>query len=314
MPTAIVFKCDTCDREIQIPQNKKGLDTVGSCVITTNCKGHLFQIGKKENVLQIPIPVPEKTGLQDWIPRKLLFNFEQLTPQRQWTVTHNLGVKPSLQTFINVDGSLEEVTPLEINHLSAFTTIITFSNQQSGIVQCIARSTSTLTPQSIVALDPEPTFIQIMTGNELTLATIFADTELTLGVTFLNPDNFAPLGAAIPVKFTIPVSFLSAWKEHQYVFFNDRLFTVRSANMQEVIATNQIPNNAAFYFSTPSALTYILLSKSPFTNNDKDANNILDLSLISTSSSPELVYQNSGVMYCDTTLIKSVYPPVRKFS
>ena len=81
----VVYKCDVCDREIEILQNPEGLETVGRCVITDGCRGNLYQIDTKQDFIRGKFP-ETVAGLTDWTQRKVLYDHTQSVATFQWRI------------------------------------------------------------------------------------------------------------------------------------------------------------------------------------------------------------------------------------
>jgi len=318
--TTIVYKCDVCGREIQIAQNKKGLDTVGACVITNYCKGHLYPIGVKENVLQIPIPPPEKTGLEDWRQRKALHNFQQHTAQKVWTINTDLGSIASVQTFVYINEILTEMTPVSIEYPSVFQVIITWDVPYAGVAQCIARTTTSYSKESFEQPIVNDAYLPISINGELTIAVATpASVPVSIQINFLDPRTLLPSFSSI-LHFVAPPSFLSPWKQTNTAFVRTQLLSVHTFNIKELISTNTIANGSSFYFSLvgttplPYRSYYALLAKEPYTAEDKDPNHTIDLATVDHTADLPLGTQIDGVLYWLQSSFRLCYPPIKKFS
>jgi hypothetical protein len=318
MASAVVYQCSVCNRTIQLPVNVQGLEVVGGCIITNNCKGLLSVIGRRDNVLQIPVPTPSQTGLKDWEQRKLLYTHTQTTAFNQWRIVHNLGTNPAIQVYVYIDGVLTEHIPESVTYISPFIAVVAFSQIFAGTAQCVARSTSTITQTNIASVVATQTYSQITTQGEMTLATLSASPSVTLYLNFYDSATLKPLGAPIPVVFSTAVSFISPWNSAATVLFNGQVFTVRTANVISIIGANNISNDSPFYFSGESSNDYyVLFAIPPYTNVDKNINQALmltDLGVSDSSFTPSLSYQMDGDLFVDSTLLKTMYPPIRKLN
>ncbi len=55
--------------------------------------------------------------------------------QSVWTITHNLGIKPVSDSWINVNGVLTKILPVSVIHLDDNTLQLTFSSPEVGGVR-----------------------------------------------------------------------------------------------------------------------------------------------------------------------------------
>lgn len=133
----IKYKCDTCERTIELIENKKGLTTFGTCVITNNCRGILHPEERNPNNLRESLPkyAPE---LDDFIARKLFHTHTQETASKVWVVNH--GLSPSSVTIVyGSDGSVIDPDLYTLTNSGGISRI-TFSTPQSGVVHMLSRS------------------------------------------------------------------------------------------------------------------------------------------------------------------------------
>ena len=66
----VVYNCDTCKREVELPQNKEGLEVIQRCIITAGCRGKLYQTDLKLNHIRGKLP-DSVIGLVDWSQREI---------------------------------------------------------------------------------------------------------------------------------------------------------------------------------------------------------------------------------------------------
>lgn len=62
----------------------------------------------------------------------------QTTPATVWTVSHNFGVNPVSDVFINNDGALEKILPLSVVVIDQNTLQVNFTNSQTGEVRTVS--------------------------------------------------------------------------------------------------------------------------------------------------------------------------------
>lgn len=310
MTSAIVYQCNVCNRTIQLPVNKQGLEVVGGCIITNNCKGQLFVTGQRDNVLQIPVPVPSTTGLKDWEQRRLLYTHTQAIAVNQWRIVHNLGTNPAIQVYVIIDQILTEIIPTSITYISPFQATVSFDQGFVGVAQCIARSTSTITSVNIAPVVTPLTYTQITTKGTLTLVST-THISSVLDMQFFDPNTLDPLGPPISTPYTLggARSFLSPWYISNNVVIKSIPFYVATIDILGLISINNIPPHASFWFINPYPGDYIIFGVPPYTNLDKNVNQALlmtDLTNVDNSFS----YQVDGDLLVNSALLRKIYPPI----
>lgn len=254
----VVYKCDTCKREIELVRNPIGLEVMSHCVITNNCKGVLHQTDVKSSHIRGKLPDPDPSGLQDWIPRQVYFKMNQEVPLIRWKVNHNLNTNPSLQVHVYLDdGSLIETTDYTYNMISPHQIDITFDGARRGIVQCFTRSPSyerleKNNDNKQVVVD---TYINTTGSGVMTFA-VPATTELnTLKIGFVSASTSAVVYHE-PIAFTTQTSPLSPWWKQlsgnsiNKVFFSGKTWDVRTARFDYLISsTPSIVLGSTFFFT-----------------------------------------------------------------
>lgn len=142
----IVYQCTVCNRTTQLVQNPAGFERIDRCTITNQCRGKLTQINDLPDYIAggIPNPVP---GVQNWIQRKAFFSYTQILLSSVWVVPHNLNTNPAIIVYVQTTpgpSGLEELNPslYTVKFVDANTTQITLNTTYTGVVHCIARSTS----------------------------------------------------------------------------------------------------------------------------------------------------------------------------
>jgi hypothetical protein len=191
----ISYQCDTCKREITVPENKRGITVFSKCIITRGCRGHLYKIERNKNILRSAEIIPEPVaGLQNYTPRRVLFEQRQNISANPWKVNHNLGVSPAVNVYFfnDVTGEPVEVSPddyvvtvIDRNNLE-----VSFTIPQRGIIQLVARSS---VPRDVLTIS-EDTRFQVSNDGLMT----FAVPSISVNA------NFNPLATPSP---TPSVSF-----------------------------------------------------------------------------------------------------------
>jgi hypothetical protein len=146
----IDYKCDTCNREIELIENKIGLTSFSGCIITQNCKGKLYFVKRNPNNLRENLP-DYVLNLDDYSPRDLFFPYTQTIPSNKWIINHGFG--PSL-VIIVYDTNGQVVNPeTYVTSYSYGTTTITFPTELSGTVHILSRTgaATVVNPRTIIS-------------------------------------------------------------------------------------------------------------------------------------------------------------------
>ena len=345
----IDYKCTVCKREIEIPENKVGLEVIQRCTITEGCRGELYRIGRKQDFIRGDFPdrVP---GLTDYTPRRALFNHTQSVLARDWFITHNMGVVPSVQVLIDsaaataavdeevpcvlrndVDSFVQvETTDFTIEVVNANELIIRFDSPQSGLAQLIARSTAPDVVETAVAV-PVETFQLTATGSILTVATlnevIPEPNDITLDITYMSPDGVTIIVHTYNIGTIAAVA--SPWDDFETVLIQGKRYKVRTfdAFIPEM-ANGTLPDGSSFYFSSldiqaagsppPRGINprevFVLLGLDPYANVDKVKDEIIDVSKV-TAANAELSFFLSGrELFAFDSAIDSTFPLIREVS
>ena len=324
----VIYQCDTCTREVELTRNLEGLEAIGRCVITDNCKGFLQQRSVKPETVN-GRPPKSVLGLDDWIQRRVLHTHEQASPNDTWQVKHQLDSRPSIQIFVLVDSAdgeeLVEVDPIDITYIDGNQLLLTFSSSVKGICQCIAR-TSTFNvvqeyndDQSVSGLDE---LIQVTTGLELTIATrvdLDAAQTMDLQLAFLSPADLSERPNIDPITFAgirnIPES---PWSPTQRVLIEGRLYQLRSSpvNLTNLLE-NGVESGNPFFFKTVDGVTpapdevYLMLTTSPFDAVDKNYDNIIDISIADGNNAASSFVYHERQLFAFGSVLKTLYPPVQ---
>jgi hypothetical protein len=164
----VVYKCDTCEREIEKPQNVNGFEIISRCVITQGCRGKLYQVDFKRDFIRGRAPEPV-AGLDDWFARKVLYDHTQAIEARVWKIKHNMGVSPSVQLFVDSgNGELFETEPFAVNVISKDEIHIDLGFDErglevarKGIAQLVARSSRPVSANTADLIEEAVPFLQV---------------------------------------------------------------------------------------------------------------------------------------------------------
>lgn len=334
----IRYKCDVCKREIEIPENKRGLDFIDRCIITEGCRGSLYKLIRKQDFLrgEFPTKVP---GLRDYTARRVLYNHTQAISSTEWFVEHNLGVAPSVQVLVERSTTISEETELvpcvlrnntenfddvettdfTINIISPNELTITFPNPESGIAQLIARSSAPIATEE-VRIETTST-IQFTTSTIVSIATLnstlSSSSPITLDVDYTPAGSTTSISTAYTVNPTIATA--SPWNDFESILIQGKPYKVRSfdAFISEM-GDGTIPNGSSFYFRQVEGRTIasreviILLALSPFEDVDKIKDQIIDVSRVNISNAELSFFYQDRELFAFTTVVTSTFPPIRE--
>lgn len=326
----VVYQCDVCKRQIQLMRNIKGLECINRCTITHGCRGKLYQVSLHPDYIrgQIADDVP---GLDNWIPRRVLFNFTQAIRRDTWVITHNMGTAPIVSVFVdhpteNNPNNREEITPVDIVYTSEDVVTLKFDAPYSGIAQLVGRQSdpNLLQPyERSSETTTEP--LQISSNGEITIATLATkEDNTTINIT-IQYDTAVGATPQLVYEIDNQPSLNSAWVDSNRVVFKGKVYNVRSFNgLVPQMANGEINSGSNLFFTavswdnTPTTTTIktneilILLASSPFETVDKISNQFIDVSTITPTKNTFALFYNSGEFYVDPSNIQSVYPPIRK--
>lgn len=313
-----VYECDVCKRRIRVPTQRRGLDVIQRCVITSNCQGKLHKIRLTKEINETPAFPTEIAGVQDWAQRKVLYIHKQQVQSAKWVVNHNLANNPTLYVYVTRlvnDNEIDvPIEPKKIAVIDLNTIEITFDQAERGLAQCIASSSKNLTnPNSTAGVAATSTDFLLTNGSELTIATADVSDNINLELTFNSPSSTLP----VVLEYTSinKPSVYSAWNDADYVIINGRRYRVRSFN---IVLSNPAPtyfgqgaiaSGSTVVVTTPlkANQVVILLAKPPFASADKVAQQYIDCSNLTTTP---YLYLNQGELYAQPNVIKNTYPPI----
>ena len=347
----IEYKCTVCKREIEIPENKYGLEVMQRCVITEGCRGELYRIGRKQDYLrgELPARVP---GLVDYSARRALYNHTQSVAATSWFITHNMGVVPSVQILIDSTAATAadtdnevacalrgtsdaqtqvETTNFTIEIVSANELIINFPDPQSGLAQLIARSTAAPSAAPVAAVAAEQ-FQLTATGTLLSVATlnevIPEPNTISLDITYTSPDGLTSIVHTYNIG-TLP-NVDSPWDDYETILIQGKRYKVRTFDaLIPEMTDGTLPDGSSFYFSSldidvtgtppgPRGLNarevYVLLGLDPYTNIDKVKDQVIDTSKITAANAELSLFLSGRELFAFDTIIDSTFPPIREVS
>ncbi len=326
----VLYKCDVCKRNIELIQNKTGLETVQRCVITHGCRGKLYQEKVLQDFVRGSLP-DDVSGLTNYQQRKVLYNHTQSIETNEWIVTHNLGTAPSVSVFVERPTSAdpdnrEEVTPDDIVIINSDIIKLVFSRPESGIAQLVARASDPALLQPFVrAIDTSLVTSQVTTNSEFTIATrtsapLAEPTQISVEITYTTTEGVT---LAIPYAADDQPSVNSPWSTFDRVVINGKVYTVRSFNMvvsQQV--TGIITNGSTLRFSgvdtdgngmRPIVADEVafLLATAPYDSVDKITTKYIDGVDVAGLENPFAFFFDTAEFFADETIIRDLHPPIR---
>lgn len=326
--TVIVYKCDTCNREIEIPQNINGLETVGRCIITHGCRGKLYQQKVLPDYTRGNLS-PGVDGLQNWIPRKVLYDHTQTIQRDTWTIQHDMGTAPVVSVYVDRPTSQdpnnrEEITPDDIIIQDENIVILKFDRPWSGIAQLVTNQSDPhiFDTQPIVQSE---TARQFSTSGEITIATrintVGQNNIVNINIEYTNVNQ-----TTIDQQYVADdqPSINSPWIDYDRAVIKGKIYTIRSFNaiipeMTSGVITsgstmqfNAIdPNNDGNFRQIQQGEVLLLLSQHPYQVVDKITNQFVDVSKVTSDQNNFGLYYDNGEFYNQPDIIETIYPPIR---
>ncbi len=134
----INYKCDTCNREIELLENKFGLTTFTRCTITKKCRGNLYKAKRNANNIRENLP-KHAARLDDYAKRSVFYAHSQVIESSTWNVKHNFG---NSCIFIVYDESntIIDQDDYTVTTASPGVSIIKFTTKRMGTVHVLSRT------------------------------------------------------------------------------------------------------------------------------------------------------------------------------
>lgn len=327
----IVYKCNVCNREIEKLQNKEGLEVVQRCIITSGCRGKLYQVDVKEDHIRGKTPATVK-GLSNWVQRNALYNHTQSIKKATWKIVHNMGIIPAVSAWVSRPTQddpdyISEVIPEDIIIISKNEIHLVFDRTETGIAQLVATDTAkqkveSTTQSSIVAQST-----QITTNGEISIAVPInlpnaSPNTIGLQLTFINELGQEVIHNFISIDSQASIN--SPWSDYNRVVIRSKVYSVRSFNLIDdpiaggiidSISNRVITSGSSFTFTgidvsggtsyrtINRSELYILMSNSPYESIDKNRGILVDV----YTNTNQFAYV-SGEATVLTSDIQTVYP------
>lgn len=141
------------------------------------------------------------------------YSHVQSVASTTWTVNHNLGRKPIFDVFVYNSGDLVKIIPQFIEYTDDNTIIITFSQNRTGIVNCVTSYTSNPDQTPTIPPSGDPYWANVMSllhFNGINGSTTFTDEK---GLTWTGVSG-ASLTTTDPKFGSSSLSLLSTSRQY----------------------------------------------------------------------------------------------------
>lgn len=336
--STITYQCNVCRRIIQKLENQEGITVFGKCIITDQCHGKLYKIDKNidNNRETFPFAV---SGLVDYSPRKAFYKHVQTVNSQMWRVSHELSTSPAVVVYTeNTDGTLTLLNQDDytITIISKDIINLVFNQAFRGTAQCMARSTSSTTVQTVQSQNNTK-----ITSNGILALAIPEVIVYNPPIPDVIMDNLAFSIIMSVEKPNTPKTFTSeiiyptrvsgsSWSDWAKILIRKRKnYVVRTLDIldltifQPLISGKstlpngtrirfeqiQFPNSPSLTIESRQLLT--LLSNSPYAPIDKIKNNLIDIGEMIGTQLDYFTYID-GELFVDSTIVESTYPDIIK--
>lgn len=326
----VVYKCDVCKRDIEIPRNIEGLERVQRCTITLGCRGKMYQTKVLPDFIRGQLP-DDVAGLDNWIQRVVLYNHTQAIERDEWIITHNMGAAPIVSVFVDRptsedENNREEITPTDIIFETEDIVILRFDRPWSGIAQLVGRqSDPNLLRPFERAVEPTVPTNQISLEGEISIATRI-DKDLGSTITNVKIEYNTATGTCPQINYAVDdqPAVNSAWVDFNRIIVNGKIYTVRSFNGLVPQMTSGVINSGSNFrfigvdwtdngtFETIGEdEMLILLASSPFQQVDKQRDRFIDVTSVTQLQNQFAFVFNTGEFFADEATVETVYPLIR---
>ena len=338
--STITYQCNVCRRIIQKLENQQGITIFGKCIITDQCHGKLYKIDRNidNNRETFPFAV---SNLSDYTPRKAFYNHNQTLSTPIWRITHNLSTSPAVVVYTkNTNGTLillnQDAYTIEIIDKNVVN--LKFNQSFNGVAQCMARSTSATTIQTIQSKNN----VKITSNGIITLSIpeiivfniptpdiIMDNLQFNIVISVEKPNTPKTLFTETILPERISGSSWSDWSK--ILLRKRKNYIVRTLNLTSLTAfaplisgKSTLPNGTKIRFEQiqfpngilspiESRQLLALLSTSPYAPIDKLKNKLIDIGEMIDTQLNYFTYID-GELYVDSNVIESTYPDIIKVS
>lgn len=309
----ITYKCDTCHRSVDVPQNKKGFEVYRNCIITLNCKGILSPTAVHSEYVR-GNTTPVVANLTDWNQRLLLYKHTQQVSASVWKVTHNLNNIPDIKVFIyDSNDNLIIFTNAIITYVNANTITIKLPLKYIGVVECIAKYSNFV---ERITDTVNTAMMQLSNNHHLTFAVSkqYISPVLTLSIYSAGVN-------AVTITLHIPLTNNNAllpWGDVDTIYFNGKNYNVYTVDMSAI----ELITNISTYAFTISSLSTDTLVDSDIINHkgliwilksngvlysDKDLTSVLNVTKLTNHNN----LSTNSITSVDSSAISKIYPTIK---
>ena len=342
--STVQYKCDTCNREIDVLEKRNGLTHFSKCIITEGCKGKLYKTKRNPYSIRENFPQPSTLDLTNYVPRRAFYEFKKNAPEDTWTIVHEMGVAPSVTVYgFEETTGVPVIIPEEnysINIIDETELTLTFDEPIVGIAHLVARSSRKVDPTTVENIDQ----YRLITPNDtMTLAFLgkinFRDPS---DVFYPGSDESIILSIVLEEPGSEPVFCNevfdahnekdSPWSDWEAIISRKRRnYSIRSKHLKDfaVLADlydselSKIPNGTRLritqvaYGSRPFSDIGVrdilmLLANEPYSNRDKDLENVIDVGRITGSNVNSTYVFIDGSFYLLSEQVEPIYPITEK--
>ena len=344
----ITYKCNVCDRKIDLLENKIGLTSFSKCVITYGCKGKLLSIKRNPDNIRETFPA-EVPGLEDYSQRKVLFNFVQNLPSNIWSISHDLNTSPSISVYLtDTDGRQYELNASEYTIVTENSNKLklVFKHSYTGTAQLVSRTSSKVKPFTYSPTTPK---VQATTNGTFVFAIPKYLTKFEYPPTILPAPSLPHDLQQGPIRIEVNIEkpneedevcteILDAtlastpwvgWgeilvkKRRNYYLFSKNILDFRTFGSDSLsfadipegtrLRITRIDYGTGVLQPLESEGLYILLTNSPYSTNDKVKNKLIDLGDMVDNTIDYLSFSESE-FYVDESNVNKTYPDIIRIS
>lgn len=347
--STVKYKCDTCKRQIEILENREGLNNFSKCIITKGCRGKLYKTQRNPYNIRENFSQPVDLSLTNYSPRRAFFEFKKPNPSMLWEIVHNMGVYPSITVYEFDDNNKPSIVPrdnYDIKIIDKNTLELSFNGEFSGTAHLVARSS--LDPEPATIEESEP-IVPVTYNNVMTLAFLGIITDLGTGqvnspsTPIYTGDLDIPIIIDIIIKepnrdeifceevFDSHSAIGSPWLDWKALLSRKRRnYSIRSKALENFSVIqdlydgiDDIPDGTQFRithvrYGEDSIRTKIrtrnvlmLLAEDPYRLNDKILDTIVDVGAIDSSINNNYVFVD-GELHLYRDQLEPIYPIIEK--
>lgn len=332
------YKCTVCKRQVERVENVYGLDTFSKCIITGGCHGKLRRTGRNLDNIRESFPKFE-VNLEDYVPRNAFAQHKQDIAAPSWTITHGLNCEPVLVVFALVAGAYVRLDDSQYvtSTVNRNTTRIEFPTATAGLVQFIARSSTTIAskpaapPAERVQVTVNGNFVFAVptyvvrnrNGVSETLDMANRQHDIRVEVIIEEPNKeemwcFETISGVSELTPWSSIDEVLVAKRKNYFLHSKSILKFTTFNNPDLRFTD-IPEGTRLRFITVDYGTgisqpleskglLVLLSSTPYEHTDRVRNKLLDIGELALSKR-YLTYSN-GEFYAEVAAIEKTYPPI----